>query len=163
MLFQRLQDSLPLYFIQGHTCKRSTFGSFGRFVVTQILGIKIRGIQHRLAADQNGTLHQILQLTNVARIRQAGKEIQSVGREIRTRQAVHLCLTVGKVTCQQRNIFTALPQGGQFYGNQVDTVKRSSRKVRSDTILRRSALVADTTRTSTLRGRLSPSTSNVWS
>ena len=86
--------------------------------------VKIRSIQRRFSADEDRTLYQILQFTNISRIRQAGKEVQGICREFRAGQSVKLCLAVGKVACQQRNIFTTFAKGWQLNGYQVDTIKQ---------------------------------------
>ena len=60
---------------------------------------------------------------DIPRIGQTAQELQGIGRELRTGQSVGYRLTVGKMTCQQGNIFATFAQGRQFHCYQIDTIE----------------------------------------
>ena len=90
----------------------------------EALGLEVGSIQDGLARHQHRPFHQILQFTDITRIRQLLQESQSFRRKADSRQAIHFRLFVGKIACQQRNVVFTFAKRRQVDGYQVDAVKQ---------------------------------------
>ena len=124
MLLQGLEYGLPFYLLQRHAGQPGWRRGNDGVVGAQVLGVKVRGFEYGFPGDKNGAFYQVLQLADVAGVGQAGEELQGVGREVRAGQSVGFGLAVGKVACQQGNVFAAFAQGGQLDGDEVDAVEQ---------------------------------------
>ena len=92
--------------------------------MANVLGVEIGSVEKRFAAYQYGSFYQILEFTDISGERQTAQELHGVGGEVGVRQSVGCGLAVGKMACQQRDIFTTFTQGGQFYCYQVNAVEQ---------------------------------------
>jgi len=123
ILLECVDNGALLYFIEREAVERHHLARQLRRLLS-ILTLKVRGLQLIGSTHEQGALDQILKFANVAGIGQLRQIAHRRLGYLHRRHVVEAAYLVGKVSHEERNVASALPQRRQRHGNKIYAVEK---------------------------------------